>query len=152
VDETAPIVTFAGNAGAYAVDQTVLITCSASDGLSGIASTTCADISGPAASFGLGTISHSASATDRAGNVGTGSVSFTVTVSCDAVKRLVGRWVSNAGIASSLGAKVDAICAAPNANAKSGKLGAFDNQIAAQTGKTLTKEHADLLEQFAGAL
>jgi hypothetical protein len=152
VDETAPVVTFAGNAGTYTVAQVVSITCSASDALSGVASTTCASISGPAASFGLGTTSRSASATDRAGNIGTGSVSFTVTVSCNAVKSLIGQWVSNAGIASSLSAKVDTICAAPNANAKSGKLGAFVNEVAAQTGKTLTKEHADLLDQYAGAL
>ena len=79
-------------------------------------------------------------------------MSFTVAVTCGALKSLVGRWVSNGGIADALSAKVDAICAAPNANAKSGKIGAFDNQVAAQTGKTLTKEHADLLEQYAAVL
>ena len=152
VDETAPVVTFTGNAGTYTIAQTVSIACTATDALSGIASTTCAPVSGPAASFGLGTTSRSASATDRAGNVGTGSVTFTVGVTCGALHDLIGQWVSNAGVASSLQAKVDAICAAPNANAKSGKLGAFDNQVAAQTGKALTKEHADLLVQYAGQL
>jgi uncharacterized protein YjbJ (UPF0337 family) len=152
VDETPPTVTYSGNAGTYTIDQIVSITCAASDALSGVDSTTCADISGPAASFGLGAISRSASATDLAGNVGSGSVSFMVGVSCDAVKGLIGQWVSNKGIASALTAKIDAVCSAPNANAKSGKLGAFDNQVAAQTGKAITKEHADLLEQYAGAL
>lgn len=152
VDKTAPVVTFTGNAGTYSIAQVVSITCSASDALSGIASTTCANISGPAIGFGLGTTSRIASATDRAGNVGTGSVSFTVTVTCGAVKALIRLWVSNRGIADALSAKVDSICAALNANAKRGKVGAFTNQVAAQAGKTLTKEHANLLEQYVAAL
>src|SRR3989304_5625351 len=48
IDKTPPTVTYSGNAGTYTVDQTVNITCSASDSLSGVASTTCANISGPA--------------------------------------------------------------------------------------------------------
>jgi CSLREA domain-containing protein len=78
IDKTPPTVTYAGNAGVYTVDQTVNITCSAADNLSGIDSTTCADISGPASSFGLGTHTFSATATDLAGHVGSGSTTFTV--------------------------------------------------------------------------
>src|SRR5207302_16325 len=37
IDKTPPTVTYAGNAGSYTVDQTVNITCSATDNLSGVA-------------------------------------------------------------------------------------------------------------------
>ena len=75
--------------------MTVSITCAATDEArgSGIVSTTCADVTGSAASFGLGTHAFSATATDNAGNVGAASGSFTVTVTpaslCALTKRLV---------------------------------------------------------------
>jgi hypothetical protein len=78
IDTTAPVISYSGNAGIYGGSQTVSISCTASDARSGIASTTCADASGLASSFGLGTTTLSASATDLAGNIGTGSTSFTV--------------------------------------------------------------------------
>jgi hypothetical protein len=79
-DATPPTVTYAGNAGSYTVDQTVAIACTAADALSGVASSTCADVAGPAWSFGLGPTTVAASAQDNAGNVGTGSTTFTVAV------------------------------------------------------------------------
>jgi hypothetical protein len=79
LDTIAPVVAYAGNANpSYTVGQTISITCSASDGGSGIASTTCANVSGPASGFLLGTNTLSADATDQAGNIGHGSTSFTV--------------------------------------------------------------------------
>ena len=80
LDKSAPTVTYGGNAGSYTVDQRVNITCLAADALSGIDSTTCQNAAGPADSFPLGANSLSATATDRAGNVGTGSAAFTVAV------------------------------------------------------------------------
>ena len=80
VDKTAPTVTYAGNASPYGLEQNVSITCRAADALSGVASSTCADVTGPAWSFGTGTVSRSATATDIAGNTGAGSVSFVVGV------------------------------------------------------------------------
>lgn len=85
IDKTLPTVTYTGNAGIYTVDQTISITCTAVDPLnangttgSGLASTTCANVNAPAYSFPLGPNTLSASATDVAGNVGTGSTTFTV--------------------------------------------------------------------------
>ena len=46
----------------------------------GIASETCADVLGPAYTFGLGSEDFSASATDLAGNVGEASGSFEVSL------------------------------------------------------------------------
>ncbi|HWI50889.1 MAG TPA: hypothetical protein VNT01_01945, partial [Symbiobacteriaceae bacterium] len=68
IDMTAPVVAYSGNAGSYAVDQMIAITCAASDALSGLESSDCADISGPAYDFALGSHSYTASATDLAGN------------------------------------------------------------------------------------
>jgi hypothetical protein len=79
IDRTPPLITFTG-ARSYTVNQAVQISCTASDVLSGIAADTCSNTSGPAASFAVGSNSLSATATDRAGNVGTGSTSFTVAV------------------------------------------------------------------------
>jgi hypothetical protein len=153
IDTTAPTVAYAGNAGVYTVDATVAITCSASDGLSGLVSTTCANVSGPAWSFGLGTTSRSASALDRAGNTGNGSTSFTVLVTEASLDNLITRFFGNGQTGSSgLIAELDAIVTAPTANAKTGKLGAFDNEVDAKLGNPLTAAQAALLKQFAAAL
>jgi hypothetical protein len=80
VDLTAPTIAFGGNAGTYAADQTVAITCTAADALSGVGTSTCAPIAGPAWSFGVGQTTRTATATDLAGNTATASTTFTVTV------------------------------------------------------------------------
>ena len=80
IDLTAPTVSYSGNAGMYSVDQQIAITCTAADNLSGIATTTCQNITGPAASFGPGSHTFSATATDYAGNIASASVTFSVSV------------------------------------------------------------------------
>jgi beta-glucosidase len=83
IDTTKPVVAFSGNAGTYTPFQTVSIHCSATDPSpgSGIdpSATSCADVSGPAYSFGLGPHTFNATATDLAGNTATASTTFTVT-------------------------------------------------------------------------
>lgn len=155
LDATAPTVTYAGNAGAYTVDQDVNITCSAADNLSGVASTTCADVAGPAYSFALGSNSFSASATDNAGNSGTGATSFTVTVTTASLCTLTERFVSQAGIANSLCAKLRAAAASAargNTNAKQNQLNAYINEVQAQSGKAVSSANADILIRLARAL
>ncbi len=78
IDLTAPTVTFSGNQTAYGISDTVRITCAATDELSGVDTSTCSNISAPASSFLFGTNTISATATDKAGNVGAGSTQFTV--------------------------------------------------------------------------
>ncbi|MCU1676661.1 MAG: hypothetical protein JWM93_1419, partial [Frankiales bacterium] len=95
VDLTAPTVSFTGNLPSYTAEQTVSISCTARDGLSGVASSTCAPISGPAWSFGVGQVTRSASATDLAGNIGTASVSFAVQVTTDSLCRLTMRFLQS---------------------------------------------------------
>jgi hypothetical protein len=155
IDTTPPSVSYAGNKGSYTVADTVSITCSASDALSGVASSTCKDISGDASSFALGTNSYSASATDKADNTGSGATSFKVTVDAASLCTLTKRWVTNAGIASALCAKLDAAQASiarGDANSKDGQLGAYRNQLSAQAGKSVTADHAATLAKLSQAL
>ena len=88
IDKTKPRVSYRGNAGRYAVDQQIHITCRASDRLSGIARSTCAGLQRPAYRLGIGAHTISAIATDKAGNTGSGSASFTVTVTTASLCRL----------------------------------------------------------------
>src|SRR5262249_10812119 len=96
IDATSPTLTIAG-ATTYTVDQTVAVTCSASDGGSGLAAPNpCASplASGPAYSFALGANPIGpVTATDNAGNATTKSASFTVKVTpttlCLLTKQLV---------------------------------------------------------------
>jgi hypothetical protein len=81
IDTHPPTITYTGNLGSYGILVPVAITCTAADTLSGVASTTCANASAPAWSFGAGQHTLSATATDKAGNTASGSTSFTVTVS-----------------------------------------------------------------------
>ena len=155
IDKTAPLVLYSGNAGAYDVDKTVNISCAATDGLSGIQSQTCQNISGPAYLFNLGVNRYSASATDRADNTGSGSTSFTVQVSSQGLSNLTTLFVTNAGIAqglvSMLAAAADA-AARGNLAAKAGIVTAYTNAVTAQIGKTLTAQQAAILIALASAL
>lgn len=155
VDKTPPVVSYSGNTGSYSVAQALTISCSATDALSGVASDTCVNISGPAWSYGLGNQTFSATATDKASNVGSGSTSFTVTVDFTSLCQLVGEFVTNNGIANSLCAKLDAASLAASrgqSGVKANDLKAFDNEVAAQAGKALTFYQAKLLTNFSSAL
>jgi hypothetical protein len=98
LDTKAPDVAFVGAAPTYAVDQIVQIRCVATDSpaagqtASGVASSTCKDVDAPAYSR-LGTNVLTATATDNAGNVGRGTLTFTVTATASGVCRLAGRFV-----------------------------------------------------------
>lgn len=112
-DATAPAIAFNGNAGTYTVADTVDITCTATDAMSGVASTSCpAVVDQPAWSLALGSNTVSATATDNAGNTGSSSASFTVTVDEASLCALVRQFVTNNGIANSLCVKLDAAAAA----------------------------------------
>jgi hypothetical protein len=93
-----------------------------------------------------------ATATDKAGNTTTVTTSFTVVVDCAGMKRLVTDYAGNTDAGTGLQAKLDAACSAPNGNARSGALGAFANQVRAQTGKALTAEQAATLVRLAARL
>ncbi len=155
IDATVPDVSHAGNlpdGGTYTVDQTVLIDCSASDALSGLASDTCVDVDAPAYSFPVGDTTLQATALDVAGNEGTGSVTFTVVVDLAGMSALIDRFVTDAGVAQSLKAKLQSAADAPNQQSSSGKLAAFRNQVKAQAGKSLSESDAQILIDLSGSL
>ncbi len=140
-DATNPVVAFSGNSGTYLVNQTVAITCSASDAMSGIASDTCTNVNAPAYSLGLGSHALNASATDNAGNSSTASTAFTVNVDAGSLCSLVRQWVTQHGVANSLCVKLNQ----PSAKA-------FNNEVRAQTGKFVPADKAAILIALATSL
>lgn len=155
IDKTPPAIIYSGNAGTYTVDQTVSIDCTATDSGSGVESSTCADITGPAYTFALGANTFSATATDLAGNTGTGSVTFAVEVTFASLCALTRQFAATSGVANGLCAKLAAAAAARsrgNADAVAGSLGAYAHQVSAQTGKALTPGQAAILTRLAAAL
>ena len=154
-DATPPTVTYSDNAGIYDVLDEVAITCSAIDVTAGIGDDTCSDIVGPAWIFGLGSSSFSATAIDDAGNEGMGSTSFEVRASFGGLCSLVRDFVSHAGVANSMCAKIRAAERAQargQTKARDGSLSAFVNEAEAQTGKRLDVDGAAVLILIATAL
>lgn len=93
-DATKPTVTYSIHPDTYTVDQAASITWAANDLVSGIESTTCAEIAGDAYAFHPGVNTYSATARDRAGNVGAASTSFTVSPTATGICALAHRWVT----------------------------------------------------------
>jgi hypothetical protein len=153
-DSVPPVVSYTGNAGGYTVDQTVSIQCGASDPTpgSGLATDTCADVSAPAYTFSLGSHTLSASAADVAGNVGSGSTTFTVAVTFASLKVLVARFSTSPDVTEGLNDKLTAAAKAKTAFERANHLRAFANQVRAQTGKARTVEQAGVLLELAQAL
>jgi CSLREA domain-containing protein len=148
-DATAPTLSFSGNAGSYTVAQNVSIGCSASDNLSGIASG-CAAVSAPAYTFPLGANTVTRSATDNAGNTGTGSTSFTVVVGSQSLCTLTSQFVQGS-------AKYQALSAAAKKNvdaAVSAACALLNNigptTLPAQKAKFI-KAYKDTAQAFAKA-
>src|SRR5690349_21308928 len=153
-DSRPPVITYTGNAGSYTVDQTVSIQCSASDPTpgSGLDSDTCSDVNAPAYTFALGSHTLSATAEDVAGNVGSGSTTFTVSVTFPSLANLVIRFSTNPDVTAGLNDKLAAAAAAKSAKTRGNLLDAFANQVRAQTGKALTAEQAAILLRLSDAL
>lgn len=151
VDGTPPDVTYSG-ALAYDIGDMVNVTCSATDATSGVASSTCANATGPAWSYGIGSHSLSATATDKVGNVGNGSATFVVTASYDATCALIQQWATNAGVANSMCAKLRAAANAQTAGGKAGPLNALLNELAAQSGKKMPADKAAILTAIVQAM
>jgi hypothetical protein len=155
LDLTAPVIAFSGNAGTYTVDQIVNISCKPSDALSGLASSSCPGANGPAYSFPLGANQLSAMAMDRAGNQQNATTSFSVSVTFDSLANLTKQFVSQPGVANSMNAKLAAAAAAAgrgDMNAKAGAIGAYENELSAQTGKAIGASEAAMLKGFADSL
>ncbi|MFC4778711.1 family 10 glycosylhydrolase [Paenibacillus sp. GCM10023252] len=145
IDVTAPVVTITG-AGVYKVDQTVRMTCTAADSVSGLASQTCDRpiVEAPAYELGLGRRMVSASATDAAGHISTATAEYEVVVTASSLAVLTKRFVTGAGAGSISDSLVKKL-----------EQQKYDDYIAgvrAQSGKRLTVKQAEMLASFAAAL
>jgi predicted extracellular nuclease len=155
IDLTNPTVTYTGGKASYQVDEAVSITCTAADALSGVASTTCANVSGPAYSFGLGPHTFTASAIDNAGNPGAGSVTFTVGVTYTSLCNLSRQFSSSQAIDSALCALLRTAEAADARGSAVGKrvaLAAYVQLVSSQSGRALTADEAATLISLSRAL
>ena len=155
IDMTAPTITYTGNQGSYTVDQTVNITCSATDNLSGIDSTDCQDITGPAYSFNLGQNSFSSTATDNAGNVGNGSVDFNVGVTVDSLIALTKQFDSNRINAIQISVPLRYVKLAEalhNEPFKHFSVIAYQLLVYHEVGRNLTVQEANTLIRLSNAL
>jgi hypothetical protein len=152
-DATPPTVTYTGNAGSYTIDQAINITCQATDNLSGVASDTCANITGPAYNFALGSTTRSASATDNAGNMDSNSTSFTVNATADSLSSLTARFSTDPAVTKGLTDKLAAAkAAAGDTKTKNNILNAYRQQVSAQSGKAFTSQQATILINLSKAL
>jgi hypothetical protein len=140
-DATPPDLEFAGNAGSYLVDESVHISCSASDDMSGLASSDCPEASGNAYDFGLGSHTLDGTATDMAGNTATASTTFSVDVDSESLCSLVQRWVTQRGVATSLCQQL-----------QNGNVRGFQNLVRAQSGRHVPEFYASLLLAFSNEL
>jgi hypothetical protein len=154
IDKTPPVVTFSGNTASYMPNETVNITCTATDALSGIMAEICPTIIGPASSFHPGLNTYSAVAVDQAGNVGTATVQFFVGVTINGLIALTREWVTNE-------AAERALCfwltnAGPylvrNRPAARAFIAAYIRDVSHRTDTGLTAEQKDLLIRLAGDL
>ena len=150
LDSTAPEITVKNLVnGSYNDSQDVTPAITLDESLSGIdASMTTITLDGQAVQHGgtiplyslpLGSHTFIVTASDLAGNTSQEVVLFQTTTSIQSMQDLVTRftkagWIHNAGIANSLKSKL-----------ASNELGAFVNQVKAQSGKLISTEAADYL-------
>ncbi len=112
-------------------------------------------MSGPAYSFGLGSHTFSASATDRAGNTASSSVTFSVGVSYGSLCNLSREFSSKQGIDVALCALLAVAQAADSHGqhfVKKLALAAYVQLVRAQSGKALTPAEAATLIALSRAL
>src|SRR5262249_32810831 len=102
IDKTPPLVAFAKHLGHPTVDRTVTISCTATDAVSGIASTDCTSRKIPVWTLKLGPSTYTGTATDKAGNVGTGKTGFTVQVTFRSLKKLTAALSSRKALTTEL--------------------------------------------------
>jgi uncharacterized membrane protein len=155
VDITPPTIGYSSHAATYTVDQHVLITCTATDAESGIASDTCAPIDGDAYVFGLGPHTFSATATDNAGNSASASTSFTVSVTFGSLTNLTRRFVTNTKVADALVADLrdaEAARAKGKPKAVEADLNDYRHGVQTQVGKSITAERGSILIGLSQAL
>ncbi|MDQ0972094.1 fibronectin type 3 domain-containing protein [Neobacillus niacini] len=169
IDQTAPEITFSVEDGtSFTVDQHISVTCQATDALSGVASSTCEDVSIPAYELGLGSHTYTVEGEDVAGNNSMKSVTINVMVNFDSLGELTKLFLTGNGVetakvntveetnkGNSLLVKLEAAKAAHergNTSARDGQLNAFIKEVNASMDKDFTNYQAQILIKFAEVL
>jgi hypothetical protein len=150
VDTTPPVISFTGNAGAYSVDQTVDIQCSATDLVTASPSVTCSGGAGPAYAFDPGPNDVVATAIDDAGNESTATTTFVVNVTAEGICTLAQGWsrVPNVPLCKPLQSLTDQMTPAQRAHL----VQTFIHVVERHSGNTIPSDKADILIRLAGAL
>ena len=163
IDKTPPTITFNGNQQTYGILETVKITCSATDALSGVLTNTCKEVQGPAYQFVPSGNMFSATASDFAGNVTTASTSFALRVTYDDVCTLGQQFLATStrtpGHANVLGNSLCAHLSSARAaelrghpHMKQRSIEAYVRQVMANSPVILTADQARILTTLARAL
>ncbi len=150
-----PTLAYTGNQGTYTVDQTVAISCDLTPSLAPIVTDTCTPIQGPAYSFPLGVHTYTSSVSDQAGYSADATTTFTVEVTAASLCHLTGMFESKPGLARALCAKLDnaaAIASGGNGHPTQNMIVAYEHEVAAQRGKSLTTAQAQILMSLAQSL
>ena len=166
VDATAPTVTVAAPAGGtYSIADVLTVGYTAADAMSGV-DTVVADLDGAAVTDGQavqlwtlapGAHTFTVTATDRAGNSQTRTVTFTVAVTYDGLEQLK-HWfadhgyIDNQGVVNSLDQKLRAARAAHERGqheTEDNILRAFIAEVQAQTGKHIFEPAGSTLASWA---
>lgn len=158
IDRTAPSLGLTGG-GSYTVDQAVEVRCTAADALSGLEVDPCTQplLSEPAWNLPLGTTPLGLTVSDRAGNAASAQAEVSVRVTHGSLCTLSQQFLQGAapGLSNSLCAKLEAARSSlerGNVKAANNQLSAYQNQVAAQSGKALSTAQAATLSRLARAL
>lgn len=134
-DTSGPVVSYSNNLGTYQIGDQIHIFCNSFDPTSGVASSTCTDISVAALDLSPGVNVVTATAIDNAGNVGSGSTSFQVVVTHAGIAALVDRYVTKTSLARNLRRDLENAAAARASGNLAAELRAIDSFV-----KTVTRE------------
>jgi hypothetical protein len=159
IDLTGPVVQITGGAS-YTIDQTVSITCTATDVTSSVYGTPCGTplVQKKAYTLASGENKATVTAEDMAGHQTTATHTFTVKVTFDSLKAITNTFMQTTGVkqwetvAVSLNQKLDqakAVAAAGKIDAARSMMADYIKQVTDQTGKYFTKEQADILIRWA---
>ncbi len=152
-DWTLPLVAWSGGGGTYPVDAFLDLSCTESDALSGIASSTCLVGGEPTYQFLLGPNTITGVVTDVAGNEASADVSFTVTVDFGSLSSLVSRIVAPGKHQKFLLKRLSAAEeAGANLAKKAKQIQRFQKKVANQAGRAVSAGDAPILIALAGAL
>lgn len=143
----------------YSINETVHITCEVTDNASGVATSSCEEINAAAYTLEPGTHTFRVEAIDNAGNQSSKSINIVITVDFDGLIALTEQLFSNNGSnIDILNTLIEKLVAAQssdikgNTNARDGQIGAFINQLEAQSGKAIPAEQAEILIGLAQSL